>query len=388
MGRMEERITKLIDENSDRILAFAEDIFRHPELGFKEERTAEKTAAFLASLGLDPRRGLALTGLKAKLRGGGGEGPTVAILGELDAVRTPAHPLADPNTGAAHTCGHHAQLAALVGAAIALGDAQVRRSLCGTAVFSAVPAEEYGEIEFKHSLVREGKIGFLGGKPELIRLGEFDDIDLAITHHANFEGEKRISVGSGSSNGFIGKQVRYLGKAAHAAGSPETGINALNAALIGLTALNAQRETFRDRDSVRVHPIVTKGGDLVNVIPGETTVELLVRTRTIEAILDANAKATRAFEAGGHAMGARTIISDFPGYLPRLPESQASPLLPIARALAEEKDIEAVDPSRHFTFSTDVDDLCHVLPVLTFNTGGFSGEAHGADVTLVDAETA
>ena len=208
MGEIEERITEIIDKNRDKIIAFAEDIFRHPELGFKEERTAEKTAEILASLGLESRRGLALTGLKAKVAGGGGEGPAVAILGELDAVRTLAHPQSDPRTGAAHACGHHAQLAAMVGAAIALSDPEVRKRLCGTAVFFAVPAEEYGEIEFKQSLLEAGKIGFLGGKPELIRLGEFEDIDLAISHHANFAGEPRISVGSGSSNGFIGKRVR------------------------------------------------------------------------------------------------------------------------------------------------------------------------------------
>ncbi len=193
----------------------------------------------------------------------------------------------------------------------------------GEAVFFAVPAEEYGEIEFKNRLKEEGKILFGGGKSELIRIGAFDDISLALVHHLSPGG---IHVGNGTSNGFVSKVIRYMGKEAHAAAQPERGINALNAASLGLSALAFQRETFRDEDFVRVHPIVTKGGNLVNVVPGEAVVETLVRAKSPDAILDAARKTDRAFTAGAFALGAGIEIETMPGYLPRLPRGPSPPL--------------------------------------------------------------
>ncbi|MFQ8842524.1 MAG: hypothetical protein ACLR8P_18210 [Clostridium fessum] len=136
----------------------------------------------------------------------------------------PEHKYANPETQGAHCCGHHAQLAGVIGAALALTNEDVKKELDGQVVFFAVPAEEYGEIEFKNSLTAQGKIKYGGGKCELIRIGAFDDIDLDIVHHT---GDKDISVGSHSNNGFVSKVIRYKGLAAHAAGAPHLGVNAL-----------------------------------------------------------------------------------------------------------------------------------------------------------------
>src|SRR3989441_3575002 len=119
-----------------------------------------------------------------------------------------------------------------------------------------------------------------------------------------------------SNNGCIVKTVRYIGRASHAGGAPHLGINALYAASIGLAAINAIRETFRDEDSIRVHPIITHGGSQVNVIPGEVRLETYVRGRTVEAILDANVKVDRALRAGALALGAQVEIETLPGYMP------------------------------------------------------------------------
>ena len=94
------------------------------------------------------------------------------------------------------------------------------------------------------------------------------------------------------------------------------GINALYAAQIALAAINALRETFRDEDTIRVHPIITHGGSQVNVIPGEVRLETYVRGRSVEAILDANKKVDRAFRAGALALGAKVEIETLPGYMP------------------------------------------------------------------------
>lgn len=86
----------------------------------------------------------------------------MGILGELDSLIVRAHPNADPQTGAAHACGHHAQIGMLIGVAKALMGSGVLPFLEGRVVFMAVPAEEYIEIEFREGLRKEGKLSFLG----------------------------------------------------------------------------------------------------------------------------------------------------------------------------------------------------------------------------------
>src|SRR2546425_12099464 len=83
-----------------------------------------------------------------------------------------------------------------------------------------------------------------------------------------------------SNNGCIVKTVRYIGRASHAGGAPHMGVNALYAAQIGLAAINAIRETFKDEDSIRVHPIITHGGSPANVIPADVRSETYVRGRS------------------------------------------------------------------------------------------------------------
>ena len=387
MDHIEQRIVELIDRQGERIVAFARDIFDHAELGYKERRTAAKFADVMHGLGLETHEGLALTGVKGYLRQGdaAAPGPTIALVGELDALRIPEHPHANPETQAAHSCGHHAQLAGVMGAALALADPEVAAVLGGTVAFFAVPSEEYGEVEFKSGLVAEGKIGCHGGKAELIRIGAFDDVDLAIVHHSDAGG---VSVGTRSSNGFVSKVIRILGREAHAAAAPERGVNALNAASLGLTALAYQRETFRDEDAVRVHPIMTRGGNLVNVVPSEAVLETLVRAKTLEGIQDADCKTDRAFKAGADALGAGYDITTMAGYLPGIYQPADPQLLEAAKEAAGGHPVTCVQPDDHEAGSTDVGDLQHVKPVLTFRTGGVAGAFHSKNFAVVDEEEA
>ena len=362
LDKTEQKIVDIIDAHRNEIIAFAKDIYTHAELGYKEYRTAEKFASFMKNLGLETKEGLAVTGVKAYLNEEEKTNVSLALIGELDALRIPEHKYSNPETQGAHCCGHHAQLAGVIGAALALTNEDVKKELDGQVVFFAVPAEEYGEIEFKNSLTAQGKIRYGGGKCELIRIGAFDDIDLDIVHHT---GDKDISVGSHSNNGFVSKVIRYKGLAAHAAGTPHLGVNALNAASLGLSALAYQRETFRDDDHVRIHPIITKGGNLVNVVPDEVVIETLVRAANKDAIADAAAKTDRAFKAG--AMAAAEIA-----------------------AQTSENDYQIVQEDTHAYSggSTDVGDVQHLQPVLTFNTGGKVSSLHSVDFDIVDEELA
>ena len=154
---MKKAVCLAIDEAAETIRQAALDIESEPELGFKETKKAAKIEAYMRSLGLEPQTGLALTGVKSKVPGKD-KGPTVAVLAELDAVGTPDSPKADPMTGAAHTCGHFLQMASLLAAATGIVKSGVMKELTGNAVFFAVPAEEYVEIDYRKRLREEGKI--------------------------------------------------------------------------------------------------------------------------------------------------------------------------------------------------------------------------------------
>jgi len=371
-----------IDRRAADIIAVGEEIRRHPELGFKEFKTSRLVAQTFERMGLAPRTGLALTGVRADAAGRGGDGPTFALLGELDALVVAGHPVADPETGAAHACGHNAQVAGMLGAAMGLLDAKAFDHLAGRVAFIGVPAEEYGDVAWRVTQRDAGKLEFLGGKPEMLRLGHLDDVDMAMMIHATprpEEGKFAIPV---SNNGCVVKTVRYIGKAAHAGGMPHLGINALYAAQIGLMGINAIRETFRDEDTIRVHPIMTHGGSQVNVIPADVRLETFVRGKTLDAIADADRKVDRALRAGALALGAKVEIETLPGYMPM----RCDPLL-VERFRAIAGDLVGAEHVRtiaHRTGSTDMGDLAQVMPILHPYVGGAKGTSHGADYAIED----
>ena len=382
---LKDSVCRAIDRNAERIIGLGERIRRQPELGFKEFKTARLAEETLGELGLKPRSGLALTGVRAEVAGAK-DGPTFALLGELDGLVVAGHPVADPQTGAAHACGHNAQIAGLLGAAMGLVGAKAFEHLAGRVVFFAVPAEEYGDVAWRVEQARAGKLEFLGGKPELLRLGHFDDVDMAMMIHTTPVKEVKKAGIAASNNGCIVKTVRYIGRASHAGGAPHLGVNALYAAQIGLAAINAIRETFKDEDSIRVHPIITHGGSQVNVIPADVRIETYVRGKTVEAILDANVRVDRALKAGALALGAQVEIETLPGYLPLFNHmGMAAHFKANAAALLG---ADQVTETGHRSGSTDMGDISHVMPTLHPYMGGASGSGHGADFAIADPKLA
>jgi len=376
------QVCKTIDDARDRIVGIGEGIMDAPELGFKEHRTADRVKQTLEDLGLEFQQGLAITGVKAVLRGGK-PGPTVALMGELDALQVPGHPRADAETGAAHACGHNAQIAGLMGAAIGLTQPGVADQLAGNVVFFAVPAEEYVEIDYRIGLVKSGQTSFLTGKQELVQLGQFDDIDMAIMIHSTSPDVSEGSMGlSPSSNGFLAKNIKFIGKASHAGGSPQRGVNALYAAQLALSAINAQRETFADEDCVRVHPIITKGGDLVNIIPAEVKMETYVRAKTADAILDAAHKVDRSLKGAAMAMGCKVEIETVPGNLPLRNDPVLSEIFKENAGSLFGKD--QYREYGHGGGSTDAGDLSQIMPVLHPMMTGGSGTHHQTDWCISD----
>jgi len=359
---LKRRIFEAIDSRADEIIGIGERILKNPEMGFKEVKTAALVHETFQRLGLESRAGLAMTGVRADVHGRAGEGPTFALLGELDGLRVTGHPQADPATGAAHACGHNAQVAGMLGAAMGLVDAKAFDHLAGRVALFAVPAEEGGDIEWRQAQIRTGKLEFPCGKQELMKLGCFDDVDLAMMIHTNWRAEDGKAGVPASNNGRVGKTARFVGRASHAGGAPHMGVNALYAAQIALAGINAIRETFRDEDSIRVHPILTHGGSQVNVIPAEARLEMYVRGKNADGVMDASGKVDRALRAGALALGAQVEIETLPGPMPLLCDrTMASLFERAAKGLVGQEHYRDIP---HRSGSTDMGDVSQVIPVL------------------------
>lgn len=384
INEIKERVIKAIDENRELILKAGQDMYDNPEFGYKEFKGTEIVSNYFKNeLGLDVEEGIAYTGCRARANENA-EGPKVAILGELDAISCSDH-LDSNELGAVHACGHHIQIAGMLGAATGLVKSGILSELGGKVDFMATPAEEFVELGYRTQLRADGKIKYFGGKQEMIYNGTFDDVDMAVMFHALDLGDKKVLTGP-VSNGFIGKTVKFIGKEAHAGSAPHEGINALNAAMLGINNVHAQRETFKDSDRVRFHPIITKGGDIVNSVPADVRMEAYVRARTIEGMIDANKKVNRGLTAGAYAVGAEIEITEIPGYLPILKHDSMEDVLEGNLEYLGLKDdmIKGGD----FTGSFDFGDVSHIMPTLHPMFGGINGALHTRDFKTVDDEIA
>lgn len=381
MINLKEIAFKALEQKSSIPIDLSKDILSFAESGFKEFKTQEKVASAFKKLGQrNISDNLAITGLKTTLDTGK-EGPSIAILGELDGLPVPGHPFENPQSGVAHACGHHIQIGSMLSTLIAIKEPEVLTRLSGKITFMAVPAEEFVEIEWRNNQRKGGKIEFLGGKQEFIKLGFFDDIDISMMTHTTPRNIK-FSYG-GTDNGLVAKFVEFKGIASHAGASPESGINALNAANIAIAAINSQRETFKDEDHIRVHPIITKGGSVVSAVPDSVNLETFVRGASIEAIKDTSKKIDNCIKAGAMATGASVKITTLPGYLPLQNDTNLMDIY--VNNLKETYSNKDLQVDGHSGGSTDMGDVSHIMPAIHPYVGGSEGISnHSADMVTKD----
>ena len=379
-----QRILRLIDVHKDQIIAFAEDIAAHPEPGYEEFCTAGKTAEVLKNLGYKVTEHLARTGVKGtkSIK----EGPSLTVIGELDAIGCHSHPNANPVTGVAHACGHHAQMAAMIGCAIAMADPDVQKCLAGTVNFLAVPAEEYIDADKRTRLKKEG-IEFCCGKSEMIRTGVFDDTDIALTTHVHMVPvEEDFYLGNPACNGYSAERVTVRGKAAHGAIDPWNGVNALSITTSAIQMMGLMRETFREEDHVRLHNVIRKAGDVINSVPDEAIVETKVRAASLDKICEITDMVNRAYAGSAYAFGGKIEMEKLQGYMPIIPRAADNALIEAADDLG--LNYRTVQKGDFNNACTDVGDLSHLVPVVNFTFKGFEGKLHGADFKITDPEKA
>ncbi len=374
---------KYVEKHRELILNSLDFLWANPETGYKEWKTHAYLEEQYAKLGYELTLAGDIPGFITEIDTGK-EGPTVAIFGEMDSVICAAHPEADKDTGAVHSCGHCAQGAALLGLAAALKEEGALDGLCGKIRLVVVPAEELIEIEYREELYKKGVIKYFGGKPEFMWRGLLDGVDIAFMIHTEGGVEPYAAIEKGA-NGCIVKTATFEGVSSHAGGSPHRGVNALYAANVALNAANALRETFVDNEHIRFHPIITRGGDSVNSIPDNVTMESYVRGATMESIVVNNKKINRAMAAAAASMGANVRLRDIPGYWVRnYPDNFCKAFVEAAKSVLD-KVYYTDDWS---TGCSDMGDVGAIMPTIHPGISGAVGKFHGSDFRIVDKETA
>ncbi|MFA5851425.1 MAG: M20/M25/M40 family metallo-hydrolase [Spirochaetales bacterium] len=357
----------------------AERLRNTPELGFFETKTGDILAGELEAMGARVTRNLALTGIRAELGPPGA--PAILLLADMDALPTLGAP-----GGVAHSCGHHAQMAVMAAVFKALVGADFPAREKVRLVFVGAPAEEYVDLGTRMTLRDEGKIRYLSGKQELIRLGVFDDASVVLKYHSMSDSPDREATVNGTLNGFMAKRAEFIGKASHAGAHPEDGINALGAATLALQAIHAQRETFVDSDHIRVHPILSEGGTVINSVPARAVLETYIRGASHGAVLGVAAKVDHAFCAGALAMGASVRIRNTPGYQAFRPSPALGEVL--GRAAKDVVDAERIDFEDRSYASDDIGDVACLVPTCQLGFSGFCGTIHASDFAPIAPERA
>ena len=378
------QLKEIVASQREMMFSAADYIWKHPETGYREWKTHAYLAEEFKKLGYELVEAGNIPGFYTDIDTGK-PGPKLLIMGELDSLIVSTHPDCDPETGYVHACGHHCQVSALLGIAAALKQPGAMDNMSGSIRLMAVPAEELIEIGFREELRKQGVIKYFGGKVEFMHRGYMDGCDIALLVHTGVGDHPSIALTPGN-NGCVTKNINFIGVSAHAGGAPHLGVNALYAASQAMNAANALRETFQEKDTIRFHPIITKGGGAVNAIPNDVRMESYVRGASLEAIKEANTKINRALAASAASMGANVVLKDRPGYTPLENEEQLYDLTcEIVKQCFGE---DALVKRGRSTGCTDVGDVSAVMPTVQPYASGACGVAHGSDYRIADPESA
>lgn len=385
MNERQQQIVENVNRHRQMVLEAERWLWAHPQTGYTEWEAHGYMKEKFESFGYELILAGNIPGFYTDVDTGR-PGPKLCIMAELDALDMASHP--EAVNGMAHACGHHGQMAAMLGIAAALKEPGALDGLSGSIRLMVVPAEEMIQLGFREELRQKGIIRYMGGKVEFMYRGFLDGVDIALMIHGSVEddGGRVAFNGCWGMNGCIAKTFRFKGKAAHAGGAPHNGINAQYAATLGLQACNNLRETFQEKDTVRFHPILMGANCAVNIIPDEMKVETFVRSSNMEAMIRENRKINRAMTGAALAMGAGLEICDRPGYAPEHHDRAFMELCEECCADLVGKEAVAFDYAAWNTGSSDFGDITCVMPGMQFYATGAVGPLHGVDFNVTDPE--
>ena len=287
-SKPEQRVLNELDEQSDAYFDVAKQIWNFAEVGYQEEKSSALLQETLAAEGFTVEAGVADIPTAFTATFTNGDGPTIGILGEYDALPgitqtdSPTRQERD-DVAAGHACGHHLFGTGSAAAAIAVKHWMEENKVAGTLRFYGCPAEEGG-----------------AGKVYLVRAGLFDDVD-AVVHWHPSDGNSAHAASSLSNKSA---KFRFHGISAHASSAPENGRSALD----GVEAMNMMVNMLREHVTMetRIHYVITKGGNAPNVIPDFAEVFYYVRHPDMALAAENFERVVKCAE--GAAMGTGTTV--------------------------------------------------------------------------------
>ena len=367
------QVVESIDSQSGQLIELSDQIWAFAETALREYQSSAVLADYAQAQGFEVTRGVAGLPTAFTARYGSGK-PVIGIMGEYDAlpgISQQALPVKTPlvEGAAGHGCGHNLFGAASLGAAVAIKQLIADGSLQGTVVFFGTPAEES-----------------VGGKVYMVREGLFDDVDIALAWHPDY----KIRADTAGSQAMAEIRIAFEGRAAHAAYDPWNGRSALDAVEMTTFAINQMREHVKP--SVRMHYVITGGGDVPNVVPEHASLWLWLRDSTHDGVNELIERARKIVEgvaiatetsgelkvtAGSYELlpnmaGARLIQKNFEWLGPmQFDDSETTFAREIQKATGKEQvgmntTPEPLDenPGEPEGGSTDVADVSWVVPTL------------------------
>ena len=280
-----ETTAQAIEAARSELVEVALDIHAHPELNYQEQHAAQLLSGTLEKHGFKVERGAGgvETAFTATLPGAAGDGPTVAVLAEYDAL---------PEIG--HGCGHNLIAMAAIGAGLGL-KANLAK-LPGKVMVIGTPAEEGG-----------------GGKIRMLDAGVFKDVDAVLSSHPSSNRTvipTDIPMGESWSLAMVGYRYIFHGKAAHAAAMPHEGINALNGVIHLFSGIDSLRQHLRE--DTRIHGIITDGGMAPNVVPEYAAANFMLRCRDRDYLSDVIVgRVLQAAEGAAAMTGCRLEVEEY-----------------------------------------------------------------------------
>lgn len=316
-----------LERHADALVELSHSIHAEPELAFQEHRSVAKVIDVVERAGFEVERGVADLDTAFTASFGSGE-LVVGLCAEYDAL---------PEIG--HACGHNIIAAASTGAALAL--APLADQLGITVRLIGTPAEESG-----------------GGKVLMLERGVFDDVALAMMIHPTPH-----ETCASTSLAITDLEVRYTGRAAHAAAAPERGLNAADALTVAQVSIGLLRQHLEQRQLV--HGIVTRGGAAPNIVPAETSALYYLRAHDVESLQRLESRIRDCFAAGAIATGCRHEVEQVsPVYAELLPDGWlADTYRGVVTELGRTPMAPAEERSRAVG-STDMGNVTQLLPAI------------------------
>lgn len=375
----EDPVLDRVAAHADRFGAIAREIWKSPELAFRERKSSALLRDELAHNGFTIESGVA--GMPTAFTATFGHGkPIIAILGEFDALpglSQKAVPRREPAVEGApgHGCGHNLLGSAAALAAVAIKEEMDARKLPGTIRFYGTPAEEGG-----------------GGKIYMVHAGLFRDVDVALTWHPG--GANGVDLRSSLANASA--RFRFYGTAAHAAMNPDKGRSALDAVMVMTHAVELMREHVPQE--TRIHYIITNGGSASNIVPAFAEISLTARHPDANTLAGIWARIVKCAEAGALATETRFELGAVSGYANTLPNDALAALVgrnlrktggytytPDERQFADEirksfsapvqepgpETVVVEKTEGAYAASTDVGDVSWNLPTLSFGAATY-----------------